>query len=411
MKKGLALLVLITLSATTLSAQIQDLTSANSDYFNELRTLSTAVPIISVSPDSRAGSMGDVGAATDPDPYSLYWNPAKLAFLPEGTNSLSLSYTPWLNDLVNDINMAYLTYVFKLSENQGMGFAMRYFTLGTINFRDQDNNSLGDQKPYELTLNGAYSLKLNERMSLAVGLRYIFSDLTRGVVVNGAETNAGQSFAADIGYYYKSREYNMEGGMKQSASFGIDISNIGGKISYGNDADADFIPTNLRIGGGYHLRFDEYNRMSFYVDANKLLVPTPPIREGDQGYQGDLNGNGDPNDEEILYGENDEVNAFQGIFQSFSDAPGDTKEEFEEVVLNAGVEFWYDDRFALRGGYQYEDAQKGGRQYFTLGLGVRFNVFGLDFAYLIPTSPTARSPLENTLRFSLIFDFENVSDN
>lgn len=405
MKKSLSAVVVFILAVSSVLAQ-PAIPSHNQEYFNELRTISTAVPIISVSPDSRAGAMGDVGAATDPDPYSLYWNPAKLAFLDDGTNSFALSYTPWLNKLVNDINLAYLSYVFKLNERQGLGIAMRYFSLGEINFRDEQNNDLGTEKPYEFTLNGAYALQLNERMSMAVGLRYIFSDLARGVTVAGAETKPGQSFAADIGYYYKSREYNMEGGMKQSASFGLNISNVGGKISYGNDAEADFIPTNLRIGGGYHLRFDEYNRMSFYADLNKLLVPTPQAIEGENGVPEDANENGIPNE---AIG-NEDVNAFEGIFQSFGDAPGGSKEELEEVVVNLGAEFWYDDRFALRGGYQYEDEQKGGRQYFTLGLGVRFNVFGLDFAYLIPASATVRSPLENTLRFSLIFNFENFSD-
>lgn len=405
MKKSLVLGPILTLMAFTAYAQPK-ITADNSAYFNSLRTISTAVPIIAISPDSRAGAMGDVGVATSPDANALYWNPAKLAFLDDGARSLSVSYTPWLNKLVNDINLAYLSYVFKMGDNQGMGFAMRYFSLGTINFRDERNESLGDRKPYEFTLNGAYALKLNDNMSLAVGLRYIFSDLTQGIMVNGAETKPGQSFAADLGYYYKSREYNMEGGMKQAASFGINISNIGGKISYGNDADADFIPTNLRLGGGYHLRFDDYNRMSFYVDLNKLLVPTPVAVEGENGIDDDANGNGIPG-ESIG---NEDVGSFEGIFQSFGDAPGGSSEEFEEVVINVGAEFWYDDRFALRGGYQYEDEQKGGRQYFTLGLGVKFNVFGLDFAYLIPASATVRSPLENTLRFSLLFDFQNFAD-
>jgi hypothetical protein len=201
--------------------------------------------------------------------------------------------------------------------------------------------------------------------------------------------------AADIGYYYESREFNLEGGRRQSFSAGVNISNIGGKISYGNDAASDFIPTNLRLGGGYHLQFDQYNRMSFLLDFNKLLVPTPPIR--------DENGN-------IIAGQDDDVTGFGGIFQSFGDAPAGLEEELEEVVINTGVEFWYDDKFAVRGGYQYEDQEKGGRQYFTLGFGLKYNVFGLDFAYLIPASATVRSPLENTLRFTLFFDFENFAD-
>ena len=217
MKKILALAAGIFCSVTSLFAQPL-IPGSNSEYFNSLRTISTAVPIIAVSPDSRSGGMGDVGAASSADAASLYWNPAKLAFLDDGTKSLSLSYTPWLNKLVSDINLAYLSYVFKIGDNQGMGFAMRYFSLGDINFTDENNTSLGTGSPYEFTLNGAYALKLSETMSLAVGLRYIFSDLTNGL--QDRDAKPGQSFAADLGYYYQSREYNMEGGLKQSASFG-----------------------------------------------------------------------------------------------------------------------------------------------------------------------------------------------
>ena len=403
MKKILALAVGVLVSAGTLFAQ-PNIPNSNSEYFNSLRTISTAVPIIAVSPDSRAGGMGDVGVATSPDAASLYWNPAKLAFLEDGTSALGISYTPWLNKLVNDINLAYLSYVYKLGDNQGLGLAMRYFSLGDINFTDEGNNPLGTGSPYEFTVNGAYALKLSETMSLAVGLRYIFSDLTNGLQDRDAEP--GQSFAADIGYYYQSREFNMEGGMKQSASFGINVSNVGAKISYGNEAQSDFLPTNLRIGGGYHLRFDEYNRMSFFADFNKLLVPSPQAIEGQNGVDIDANQNG-------IEGEaigNEDVGAFEGIFSSFSDAPGGTKEELREIVINAGAEFWYDDKFAIRGGYQYEHETKGGRQYFTMGLGIKYNVFGLDFAYLIPASATVKSPLENTLRFSLLFNFRDFSD-
>lgn len=407
MKKILALTAGVLCTVSSLFAQIDGNVTAEgqADYYNSLRTISTAVPIIAVSPDSRAGGMGDVGAASSPDAASLYWNPAKLAFLEDGTKSLSLSYTPWLNKLVSDINLAYLSYVFKIGDNQGMGFAMRYFSLGDINFTDENNTSLGTGSPYEFTLNGAYALKLSETMSLAVGLRYIFSDLTNGL--QDRDAAPGQSFAADLGYYYQSREYNMEGGMKQSASFGIDVSNVGAKISYGNTAQSDFLPTNLRLGGGYHLRLDEYNRLSFLVDVNKLLVPSPSEVEGQNGTPQDLNGNGV--EDEVL-SDNSDIGAFEGIFSSFSDATGGAKEELEEVVLNVGVEFWYDDKFAIRGGYQYEDEQKGGRQYFTMGLGIKYNVFGLDFAYLIPASATVKSPLENTLRFSLLFNFQDFSD-
>lgn len=379
-------------------------------YFEELRTLTTAVPIIAISPDSRAGGMGDVGVASTADANSIYWNPAKIAFLKDGTNSLSLSYTPWLNSLASDINLAYIAYAYKVNENQGLSLAMRYFSLGDIAFTDIDGNSLGIGQPYEMTMSGAYALKLNRNMSLAVGLRWIFSDLASGNTQTSNDITPGSTVAGDLGFYYESREYNMEGGMKQSFALGVNLSNIGGKINYGNDISEDFIPANLRLGGAYHLKFDKYNRMSFMADINKLLVPTPPIREGQDGFRGDQNGNGVENDQEVLFGKDDDVSALSGVFQSFNDAPGGFSEELEEVVINTGVEFWYDNRFALRGGYQYEDAEKGNRKYFTIGLGLRYNVFGLDFAYLIPASATVQSPLENTLRFTLLFDFGNGAD-
>lgn len=409
MKKVLSICLILG-SITGYAQTIRPDSPLYDDYAGDLRPITTAVPIIAISPDSRAGGMGDVGVATSPDANSLYWNPAKLSFLPDGSKSLSVSYTPWLNKLVNDINLAYLSYVMKIGDNQGFGLAMRYFSLGEINFKDDQNNSIGTGQPYEMTLEGAYSLKLSEEMSLAVGLRWIYSDLLNGQITSGINTDPGQSFAADVGYYYQSREMNIQGGMKQSFSAGLNISNIGAKISYGNEAESDFIPTNLRIGGGYHLEFDQYNRMSFFVDFNKLLVPTPPIREGEPNFQGDINENGVDNDGSVLFGKDDDVNAFQGMIQSFGDAPGGFQEEMEEILINIGAEYWYNNRFAVRGGYQYEDQQKGGRQYFTMGLGIRYNVFGLDFAYLIPASATVRSPLENTLRFTLIFDFQDFSD-
>ncbi len=409
MKKYIALSALMLISFSSSFAQLGE-NYVNGEYLKSPRAITTAVPIIAVAPDSRSGGMGNTGVASGVDANSIFWNPAKLAFLDEGASQLSLSYTPWLQDLVNDINLAYVSYVFSLGERQGAGISLRYFTLGDIIFKDENNQDLGTYSPYEFTLDGAYALKLSETMSLAVGLRYIFSDLTQGQVVAGAETKPGQSFAADIGYYFKSKDQNISNGQKQSFSAGANISNIGGKISYGNDADADFIPTNLRLGGGYHLQFDKYNRISFYVDVNKLLVPTPPIREGDPNFTGDPNENGIDNDGSVLAGKDDNVGAFEGMFQSFNDAPNGFPEEMEEFIVNVGAEFWYDNKFAFRGGYQYEDEQKGGRQFFTMGIGIKYNVFGLDMSYLIPASSVVRSPLENTLRFTLLFDFQAVND-
>lgn len=401
----LSVFVVLVFNVNSYSQDLDQLTLNN--YLDAPRAITTAVPIMGVSPDARAGGMGDVGVASDPDVHSVYWNPAKLAFLPEGTSVFSASYTPWLNKLVNDINLAYLSGAVKLSENQAAGVSLRYFSLGEIVFRDELNNNLGTFEPYEMALTGSYALKLSPNMSLAVGLRYIYSNLTQGQQVSGVDTKPGQTIASDIGYFYKSREYNMEGGKKQSFALGLNFSNIGGKISYSDDAVSDFIPSNLRVGGAYHLKMDKYNRLVFLADVNKLLVPTPPIKEGTGGLADDHNGNNITG--EILAGQDDDVNAFAGIFQSFNDAPNGTSEELEELVYNVGAEFWYDERFAFRGGYSYEDEQKGGRNYFTLGMGLRYNVFGLDVSYLIPASPTVKSPLENTLRFSLTFDF-NASE-
>lgn len=392
MKQFIALTLLVFFSFSA-NAQFGSF-NGNSDYFEELRTISVAVPIIAVSPDARAGGMGDVGAATAPDANSIYWNTGKLAFLEDGTNTLSLSYTPWLNRLVNDINLAHISYATKFDERQGLAIAMRYFSLGEINFRDQDNQPQGTGQPYEFTLNAGYGLQLGENFSMGVGLRFIFSDLTNGLQTAGIETTPGSSLAADLGFYYQSDRISMGGGQYQSFSGGLNISNVGGKISYGTSQEsADFLPANMRLGAGYHLDIDRYNRFSIYTDFNKLLVPTPPVR--------DENG-------EIIGGVDDNVSPFAGVIQSFSDAPGGTREEWQEVNINVGAEYWYDNKFAFRGGYQYENEKKGGRQYYTIGLGIQYNVFGLDFAYLIPASATVTSPLENTLRFTLLFNFEQA---
>ncbi len=409
MRYTIALAALISMALVNpMKAQVGGL-EGDGEYFEALRTISVAVPIIAVSPDARAGGMGDVGVASSPDVNAIYWNPAKLSFLKEGTNSLAISYTPWLNRLVNDINLAHVSFATAIDDKQGFALAMRYFSLGEIIFKDENNIDQGTGQPYEFTLNAGYGLKLSERFSMGVGIRWIFSDLTNGLQTAGLEATPGQSIAADLGLYYQSRVFNMGQGQTQSYTLGLNFSNVGGKITYGNTSQegADFLPANMRLGGAYNLSFDQYNRMSFMVDFNKLMVPTPPIREGDNGYSGDVNGNGEPDDGDVLFGRDDQVSSFAGVLQSFNDAPGGTTEELEEVIVNIGLEYWYDDRIAFRGGYQYEDPQKGGRTYYTVGFGIKYNVFGLDFAYLIPGSDVVRSPLENTLRFTLFFNFNN----
>lgn len=377
-------------------------TEWNPDDYN---VVSSAVPILQVSPDARAGSMGDVGAATTPDGNLIFWNPAKLAFLGEDVSMLSLSYTPWLSRLVPDIDLAYLSYVRSIGDRQGIGFSLRYFSLGDINFRDDQGNPTGTFSPYEFSADLAYALKFSEQWSGGIAIRYIFSDIAQGQAVQGLQTKAGQSVAADISFYYKSRVINMQGGQKGTATFGTNISNIGAKISYSESGREDFIPTNLKLGGGYLWQFDKYNKVGFYVDANKLLIPTRPVREGDQGYTGDLNGNGDENDGEVLLGRDDNVDPITGMIQALTPAakPGGAQELFREIVWNTGAEWTYNDLFMVRAGYQYEHETKGNRKYFTFGAGIKYNIFALDVAYLIPANSTVRSPLENTLRFSLSF--------
>jgi hypothetical protein len=380
-------------------------------YFEAIRTISTAVPIMAVSPDARAGGMGDVGVASDPDALSIYWNTAKLAQLGEGYNSLAISYTPWLDRLVNDINLAHVSYAVALDDRQGLAFSLRYFSLGEIIFKDEFGTDQGTGQPYEFTLNGAYGLKLSENFSVGVGIRWIFSDLTNGFQTGGIQATPGQTVAADLGLYYRSNKFSTGQGQFQSYALGLNISNIGGKITYGNTSQesADFIPANMRLGGAYNLQFDKYNRLSFMVDFNKLLVPTPPVREGDSGFRGDINGNGEPDDGSVIEGKDNQVSSFAGALQSFNDAPGGFREELEEVIVNVGLEYWYDNRIAFRGGYQYEDEQKGRRQYYTIGFGIKYNIFGLDFAYLIPATELVTSPLENTLRFTLFFNFGSAN--
>lgn len=383
----------LTLIGSILFAGAQAQTSFGDNTPN---TVTTSVPFLTISPDARAGGMGDLGVATTPDANSLHWNVAKLAFLDEKFNALSLSYSPWLSRLVPDINLAYVSYAAKVNERQALAFSLRYFALGDINFTDEQGNAQGTFSPNEFAFDGGYALKLSDRFSLGVALRYIFSNLTQGQVVAGLQTKPGQSFASDVGFYYDGREFNMDGGNRADWAVGLAITNVGAKIAYSESGQADFIPANLRLGGQFTLKFDQYNKINFIGETNKLLVPTPPQR--------------DPQTGEIIAGKDDDVGFFTGIFQSFNDAPGGGAEELREFIWQGGVEYWYDDKFAFRGGYHHENEFKGNRKYFTLGLGLKYSVFGLDFSYLIPANATVRSPLENTLRFSLLFDFTKTGD-
>ncbi|MBK9400687.1 MAG: type IX secretion system outer membrane channel protein PorV [Bacteroidetes bacterium] len=380
-----ALLALLTVNS---SAQ-------NTNLLGQLNTITTAVPFVMISPDARAGGMGDQGVASAPDVNSIHWNPAKLAFA-EKKMGFGVSYTPWLRALVNDMFIAYLSGYSKMKGDQAIGASLRYFSLGNITFTDVNGNTIRDFKPNEFALDVAYSRKLSEYFSGGIALRFIHSNLTGGTQVEGQDSKAGNTVAADVSVYFQKE---IELGNKEAIfTSGVNISNIGAKISYTESGVKNFIPTNLRLGPGLKLKLNEYNELGFMLDINKLLVPTPPIYTQDTANSAD---------NIILYGEDPDVSVAQGIFQSFSDAPNGFKEELQEINIGFGMEYWYDKQFAFRAGYFHENQRKGNRKYFTLGAGLRYNVFGIDLAYLIPTDQ--RNPLENTLHFTLTFDFDAMS--
>ncbi len=366
----------------------------------KLNTITTSVPFLSIGPDSRAGGMGDCGAASSPDINSMHWNASKYAFM-DRKMGFALNYTPWLRRLVPDINYSYLSGYYKLNKNQAIASTLRYFSLGDIAFTDVNGNPIGQFRPNEFALDVAYSRKLSERFSTAIALRYIYSNLTGSINIAGANTKAGQAVASDISAYYRNDEITM-GGKKTTYSFGINISNVGSKISYSETAVRDFIPQNLKIGNNLTWNLDEYNTISVMVDINKLLVPSPPEVARDStgsplyGADGNLM---------LSSGKPSNVGTITGIVQSFYDAPGGFKEEFREIMWGTAFEYWYDNLFAFRTGYFHEAASKGNRQYFNIGAGLRYNTFGIDFAYLIPT--VTQNPLQNTLRFTLLFNFES----
>ena len=353
-----------------------------------LNTITTAVPFLLIAPDSRSGAMGDVGVATSPDANSMHWNPAKLAFTSEDIGA-SISYVPWLRALVPDINLSYITGYKKLDDNQAVGLEMRYLSLGDITFTDIVGTTIGQYKPHEFALGGSYARKLSDQFSLAISARYIYSNLTGGQSAGGIETVAGQSIASDLAGFY-TKPVRM-GGQDMDLAVGLNISNIGSKVSYTETSIRDFIPINMRLGTALGADIDDYNKISLAIDMNKLLVPTPPITD-----------NG-----EIVSGKDSDVGVVSGIFQSFGDAPGGYKEEFREINYSVGSEYWYNDQFAIRAGYFFEHDTKGGRKFFTFGSGVKYSAFILDFSYLVnaSTDAGATNPLANTMRFSMTWNF------
>ncbi len=381
--------ILITLFSVGSVGSFYSQVSNTSQLTGGINTITTAVPLLLITPDSRSGAMADCGVATSADANSIHWNASKMAFA-EKKFGMGVSYTPWLRNLVNDINLAYLSGYYKLDKNSAVGGSLRYFSLGNITFTDVVGNTIGNFRPNEFALDGAYARKLSDHFSAGMAMRFIYSNLTNGLTLTGGtQTRAGTSFAVDVNGTYKSGKIEMDG-KKTYLNFGFNISNIGNKISYTSSGDRDFIPTNLKLGVAWLIELDEHNTFTLTTDLNKLLVPTPPE------YQ-----TGTTN---IVRGKDPNVSVTQGIIQSFYDAPGGFREEIKEINPSIGMEYWYDKQFAVRSGFFYEDKTKGNRQYFTLGAGVKYNVFGLDFAYLIPIRQN--NPLQNTLRFTLLFDFD-----
>lgn len=367
---------------------------------DRLNTITTAVPFIMIAPDARGGAMGDAGVASSPDAFSMHWNPAKYAFI-EKQMGFSISFSPWLRKLVNDIYLGYLTGYYKIDDRQTVAMSLRYFSLGSILFTDEIGNPIQQYNPYEFAIDGTYARKFSEKWSGGVAARFIYSNLTLGQYVGGAESSAGISVAADVSIYYQN-DIEM-GSLDGVFAWGLNISNIGSKISYSSsNTQKDFIPTNFRIGPSLKINIDEYNSMTFLLDINKLLVPTPPIYLRDDSTGQFITG---PDGEKVIdKGMNPEVSVVQGMMQSWYDAPNGFSEEMREFSFGGGIEYWYNNIFSVRGGFFYEDKTKGNRKFFTLGAGLKYNVFSLDFAYLIPLEQ--QNPLENTLRFSLIFDFD-----
>jgi hypothetical protein len=394
-----------------------------------LNVITTAVPFLMIGPDARAGGLGDGGIASSADVFSQHWNSAKYAWNEE-KQGIGIAYTPWLRNLVPDINLAYVTYFNRINKLNSIAFSLRYFSLGEIQFTDEQGQSLGWYKPNEFAFDASYARRLSDNLSLAVAGRFIYSNLTQGQTVSGVETTAGISIAADIGLYWQ-KEVNWFKTIDAEFAWGVLISNIGNKMSYTkSNIQSDFIPTNFRVGPRLTLFIDDYNKISFQLDVNKLLVPTPPIYAKDSSNQLIPAPDGSYL---IAAGMDPDVPPIRGMIQSWYDAPGQVSyqtdadgkvmyddetgaalvtvkpgtpflEELQEFNLAFGAEYWYNNIFAIRAGYFWEATNKGNRKYVTLGVGLRYNVFGLDFSYLIPTTGI-ENPLQNTLRFALMFNF------
>jgi hypothetical protein len=377
----------------------------------QLNTITTALPFLGINPDSRSGAMGDAGTALSPNSSSTMWNTAMLNFA-ESKSEIGISYTPWLRQLTNDMHLSYLSGYARVGDRHVVGGALRYFSLGEITFTDQAGGYIREFKPNEFELTLSYAFKLAERHSIGVNGKFAYSNLTGGLVTAGTETKAAIAGIADISYAHRNEDINWFG-VNGVYSLGVVIANVGNKVAYSANARRDFLPTSLRIGNAYTAKIDKYNSLTVSVDVSKLLVPTPPV-------YADVNG-----ETTLISGKNNDVGVIAGMIQSFYDAPGRVikddngdpidngdgtfqvkkgskfGEEMREIMIGSGLEYWYNDIFAVRGGYFYENISKGGRQFFTMGIGFKYNIFSFDFSYL--AAMKRNNPLANTMRFTLRF--------
>ena len=389
MKNSQRILLTLMLAVASAGAFAQD----KLDMFNPVNTSVTSQMI---APDARAAGMGDVGVATDPDVNSQYWNPAKYPFCISRAG-VSLNYTPWLRQLVSDMDLAYLSGYYRIGDYSAVSASLRYFSLGEVmtDYNGETGESNGMTiNPYEMSFDVAYSLMLSEKFSLAAAVRWIYSDLTYDYT---DDTSPGSAFAADIACYYN--DYINIGARECQLGIGLNISNIGSKITFGGDDNSEFIPTNMRLGLALMVPIDEFNRFTIAADANKLLVPTYPKQE---------EGESTEDYQQRVQKEYYDVSSISGIFKSFGDAPGGFKEELQEINWSVGAEYVYNDKFTLRAGYHHESENKGNRKYFTVGAGFRMSAFSLDCGYVIATAKS--NPLDQTLRFTLGFDMDGIKD-
>ena len=389
MKNSQRILLTLMLAVASAGAFAQD----KLDMFNPVNTSVTSQMI---APDARAAGMGDVGVATDPDVNSQYWNPAKYPFCISRAG-VSLNYTPWLRQLVSDMDLAYLSGYYRIGDYSAVSASLRYFSLGEVmtDYNGETGESSGMTiNPYEMSFDVAYSLMLSEKFSLAAAVRWIYSDLTYDYT---DDTSPGSAFAADIACYYN--DYINIGARECQLGIGLNISNIGSKITFGGDDNSEFIPTNMRLGFALMVPIDEFNRFTIAADANKLLVPTYPKQE---------EGESTEDYQQRVQKEYYDVSSISGIFKSFGDAPGGFKEELQEINWSVGAEYVYNDKFTLRAGYHHESENKGNRKYFTVGAGFRMSAFSLDCGYVIATAKS--NPLDQTLRFTLGFDMDGIKD-